>query len=88
MSLRLLNGLFLSLILLFSMLMSQSVFACDTTRCETAYLAQTKQHISNQLRRANTMMAERHAYTLNRERRAYAKYVHNYFTLVKGFIKT
>lgn len=88
MSLKLLNGLFLGLILLFSMLVSTSVFACDTKYCETAYLAQTKQHISNQIRRANAMKVERHAYSLNRERRAYAEYVHKYFVSVKGLFKT
>ena len=87
MSLKLLNSLFLSLILLFSMLLTTSVFACDNKECESAYLAETKQHISNQVRRANAMKAERHAYSLNRERRAYAEFIHKYFVLVKGVIK-
>ncbi len=84
MSLKLLNSLFLGLILMFSMLISTSVFACDDKSCETAYLAETKQHIANQIRRANTFKVERHAYSMNRERRAYAEFVHKYFVLVKG----
>ena len=83
MSLKLLNNFFLASILLFSILISNSVFACDTKSCETAYLAETKQTIANQLRRANTYRLERHAYSLNRERRAYASFVHNYFLAIK-----
>lgn len=83
MSLKILNGFFLATILLFSLLISDSVSACDTKSCETAYLAETKQTIANQLRRANAYRLERHAYSLNRERRAYAAFVHNYFLTVK-----
>ena len=83
MSLKLMNGFFLSLILLFSLLISNSVFACDNKGCESAYLAETKQTIANHVRRANTMMLERHAHSMNRERRAYAEFVHKYFVLVK-----
>ena len=83
MTLRVLNSLFLGLILMFSMLISSSVFACDNKGCESAYLAETQQHIANQIRRANTYKAERHAYSKNRERRAYAEFVHKYFVLTK-----
>ena len=83
MLLKLLNNLFLSLVLLFSMLLSTSVFACDNKGCESAYLAETQMHIANQVRRANAYKVERHAYSMNRERRAYAEFVHKYFVLVK-----
>ena len=83
MSIKLLNNVFLGLILMFSMLISTSVFACDNKGCESAYLAETKQHIQNQIRRANASKAERHAHSQNRERRAYAEYVHKYFVLIK-----
>ncbi|MGK0272227.1 MAG: hypothetical protein ACI88H_002893 [Cocleimonas sp.] len=83
MSLKLLNSLFLGLILMFSMPITTSVFACDNKGCESAYLAETQQHIANQIRRANAYKAERHAHSLNRERRAYAEFVHKYFVLVK-----
>jgi len=73
MSLKLLKGLALGSILTFTMLISTSVFACDDKSCETAYLAETQQHIANQVRRANTYKTERHAYSKNRERRAYSK---------------
>jgi len=77
MSLKLLNNIFLGLILAFSLLISNSAFACDNKGCESAYLAETQQHIANQIRRANTFKTERHAHSKNRERRAYASYVHN-----------
>ena len=83
MTLKLLNSFFLVSILFFSLMISNSVFACDSKSCETAYLAETKQVIANQLRRANAYRVERHAYSLNRERRAYASFVHNYFLTVK-----
>ena len=83
MSLTLLNRIFLASILLFSILVSNSVFACDNKGCENAYLAETKQVIANHVRRANTLKVERHAYSMNRERRAYAEFVHKYFMLVK-----
>ena len=83
MSLKLLNNLVLSLILLFSLLMSQSVFACDTKSCESAYLAHTKQVIANHVRRAEAHKVERHAHSLNRERRAYAEFVHKYFVAIR-----
>ncbi|MEH6456635.1 MAG: hypothetical protein V7749_09950 [Cocleimonas sp.] len=84
MSLKLLNGLFLASTLTFSMLISSSALACDDKSCETAYLAETKQHIANQIRRANTYKVERHAYSMNRERRAYAKFVHIHFMWVRA----
>ena len=86
MSLKLLNGLFLGLILVFSMLITTTVFACDDKSCETAYLAETKQHIANQIRRANASKIERHAYSQNRERRAYGEFVLKYFVLVKNSV--
>lgn len=86
MSLKLLNGFFLGMILLFSFLISNSVFACDNKVCESAYLAETKQTIANQIRRANALKVERHAHSQNRERRAYAEYVHKYFVLMKRSI--
>ena len=84
MSLSVLNKLFLATILLFTLLISNSVFACDNKDCESAYLAETKRTIANQLRRANALKAERHAYSMNRERRAYAEFVHKYFISVKS----
>jgi len=81
MTLKLLNNLFLGLILMFSLLITNSAMACDTKSCESAYLAETKQHIANQIRRANASKLERHAYSLNRERRAYALYVHIHMML-------
>jgi len=86
MSLKFLNSIFLGMILLFSLLITNSVFACDNKVCESNYLAQTKQTIANQIRRANALKLERHAYSLNRERRAYAEYVHKYFVAVKRSI--
>ena len=58
------------------MLISSNAFACDDKGCEKAYLAETKQHIANHIRRAEAYKAERHAYSKNRHRRAYALYVH------------
>jgi len=78
MQLKLLNGFILASIFLLSLLMSNSVMACDNKGCETAYLAETKQRIANQIRRANALKTERHAHSLNRERRAYAEYVHKH----------
>ena len=83
MSLKLLNNLFLGLILMFSLLISNSVLACDNKGCESAYLAETQQHIGNQIRRAKALKSERHAHSMNRERRAYAEFVHKYFVLIK-----
>ena len=60
------------------MLVSTSALACDDKGCESAYLAETQQHIANQIRRANTFKTERHAHSSNRERRAYAEFVHKH----------
>jgi hypothetical protein len=60
---------------------STDALACDDKPCETAYLAETKQYISNHVRRAETYMAERHAHSKNRERRAYALYQHIHMIL-------
>ena len=93
MSYKLLDGFILASILLFSLLISNSVFACENKHCENAYIAETKQEIVNQIRRANAEKSERHAYSMNRERRAYAllrekrayaEFVHKYFVLVKS----
>ena len=88
MSLKLLNSFFIASILLFSMLITNSVFACDNKACESAYLAETQMHIDNQIRRANTYKAERHAHSKNRERRAYAEFVHKYFIISKGYLSS
>jgi hypothetical protein len=81
MSLKLFNSFLLVLFLLVSMLITTSVFACDNKGCESAYLAETQQHVANHLRRAEAIKAERHAYSKNRHRRAYALYVHIHFMM-------
>ncbi len=86
MSLKLLNSFFLGMILLFSILISNSVFACDNKSCEAAYLAATKQVIANHVRRAKALKVERHAHSMNRERRAYAEYMHKYFVSIRSSI--
>lgn len=53
-----------------------SASACDSKSCEAAYLAESQRHVENQIRRAESYRLERHAYSKNRERRAYAHYVH------------
>jgi len=65
-----------SSVLIFSLVFPFNGFACDDKSCEVAYLAETKQHISNHVRRAETERVERHAHSKNRERRAYALYQH------------
>ncbi len=55
--------------------------ACGSKSCETAYLAATKQYVSNHIRKAKAIEMERRAYSKNRERRAYALYVHLHFML-------
>ena len=55
---------------------SSNASACDDKACESAYLAETQQHVANHIRRAEASKAERHAYSMNRHRRAYALYVH------------
>ena len=76
MFLKMMNSIFLTSILTFTLLISSSAFACDNKGCEKAYLAETKQHMANHIRRAEAYKAERHAYSKNRHRRAYALYVH------------
>ncbi|MEE9444415.1 MAG: hypothetical protein V3V19_01980 [Cocleimonas sp.] len=79
-----LKGLILMLPLgLLNLLFMASANACDDRSCETAYLIETKQHISNHARRGLSSMQERHAYSENRERKAYALYVH-YFLMKYG----
>lgn len=70
-----------SLVLGLTLLFSNSAFACDNKSCEKAYLAETQRHVDNQIRRANAERAERVAYSKNRERRAYALYVHIHIML-------
>ncbi len=68
--------LLVALSLLASLTMSFNASACDDKSCEVAYLIETEQHVANQIRRAESSKLERHAYSKNRERRAYAMYVH------------
>jgi len=72
-------ALFLSALTLF--IASFNVSACDDKACESAYLAETQQYVENHIRRAEASKAERHAYSKNRQRRAYALYVHIHFML-------
>ncbi len=60
---------------------SLNASACDDKACESAYLAETQQHVANHVRRAEASKAERHAYSKNRHRRAYALYVHIHLML-------
>ncbi len=64
-----------------SMMFSTSASACDDKACETAYLAATKQYTQNHIRQAEAYRIERHAHSKNRERRAYAHYVHMHMVL-------
>ena len=72
-------ALFLSALTLF--IASFNASACDDKACESAYLAETQQYVKNHIRRAEASKAERHAYSKNRQRRAYALYVHIHFML-------
>ncbi len=63
-------------------LFSPSISACDNKGCEKAYLAETQKHVDNHLRRAKAERAERIAHSKNRERRAYALYVHLHMMLM------
>jgi len=67
---------FSSIALMLFLLLPFNATACDDKSCEGAYLSETKRYISNHVRRAETYKVERHAYALNRERRAYALYRH------------
>ena len=71
----------LSFTLIASAMFSTSVSACDDKACEVAYLAETKQHTENHIRQAEAFRVERHAHSKNRERRAYALYVHIHLML-------
>ncbi len=71
----LLKATTISLALLFSM----NASACDDKPCEAAYIAETKEHIENHVRQAETSKTERHMHSSNRERRDYALYVRRYF---------
>ncbi len=62
--------------LLASTMFSMTASACDNKSCEAAYIAETKQYMNNYIRHAETYRTERHAHSKNRERRAYALYVH------------
>jgi hypothetical protein len=66
----------LTVSLVFSSFITFNASACDDKSCEKAYLLETVQHISNHVRHAETYKTERHAYSRNRERRAYALYNH------------
>ncbi len=67
--------------LISSLMLSTSASACDDKACEAAYLAATKQYTENHIRQAETYRTERHAHSKNRERRAYAHYVHMHMML-------
>ena len=73
--------------LITALMFSANVSACDDKACETAYVAATKQYANNHIRQAETYRTERHAHSKNRERRAYALYVHMHMgeNLPKGF---
>jgi hypothetical protein len=62
--------------LIFSLLVSMNASACDDKSCEIAYLSAAKQYTANSMRQAEAYRAERVAHSKNRERRAYALYVH------------
>jgi hypothetical protein len=66
----------LTLTLITSLILSMTASACDDKSCEAAYIAATKQYTSNHIRQAEAYRSERHAHSKNRERRAYALYVH------------
>lgn len=72
--------MFRSILIIFTFVFfSTNVSACDDKSCESAYLASTERYVANHIRRANTLRAERLAYSKNRERRDYALYVHLHF---------
>lgn len=66
---------------------SSNAMACDDKACEVAYLASTQQYIYNQQTHAEILRAERLAHAKNRERRAFALYMHIHQTRF-GSIKT
>lgn len=61
---------------IFASLFSSSAMACDDKACETAYLASTQQYAYIQKTHAEMYRAERLAHAKNRERRAFALYMH------------
>ena len=65
---------------LFNIIFIASANACDDKSCETAYLSETRQHVNNHSRRGVGSMQERHAHSENRERKAYALYIHYILT--------
>ncbi len=77
----------LSFTLIATLIFSNYASACDDKACETAYIAATKQYTDNHIRHAKAHRIERHAYSKNRERRAYALYVHMHMgkNLPEGF---
>lgn len=76
-----LRTILISFTLIASFFFSMNASACDDKACETAYLAATKQYVDNHIRQAKAIELERRAYSKNRERRAYALYVHLHFML-------
>lgn len=66
----------ISLSLIVGMTISFSASACDDKACETAYISATQKYVENDKRHAEAYRLERHAHSKNRERRAYALYVH------------
>jgi len=82
-----LQMLALGFTLIASLLFSITASACDDKSCEAAYISATKQYVSNHIRQAEAYRSERHAYSKNRARRAYALYVHMHLgkNLPKGF---
>ncbi len=66
-----------------SLLLHTTAQACDDKACESAYLSETKQHIANQIRRAESYKSERHAYSAMRKRKAYAFFVHQHLINTK-----
>ena len=70
------NKIIVSCSLLFLLMFTSASNACDDKACESAYLAETQQHVANHIRRAEATKAERHAYSKNRHRRAYALHIH------------
>jgi len=69
----------MSLALITSFFISATASACDDKPCEAAYIAETKEHVKNHVRQAEAYKAERHQHSSNRERKAYALYVRQYF---------
>ena len=77
----------LSFTFVVTVFLSGNASACDDKACEMAYIAATKQYADNHIRQAKAYRVERRAYSKNRERRAYALYVHLHLgkNLPEGF---